>query len=50
MISTQNYGLLPVAKDTTYIRGEAIDSIETADGRFYEVRYAYCGGVVAVEV
>lgn len=49
MIRTLDYGMLPVAADTTYISNEVLGTVETCDGRFYEVRRAFSGSLVAVE-
>ena len=49
MIRTLDYGMLPIAKDTTYIGDECHGTVETCDGKFYEVRRAFSGGLVAVE-
>ena len=37
MIRTLDYGMLPIAKDTTYINAECVGTVETCDGKFYEV-------------
>jgi hypothetical protein len=49
MIRTLDYGMLPIAKDTTYINDECVGTVETCDGKFYEVRRAFSGSLVAVE-
>jgi hypothetical protein len=49
VIRTLDYGVLPIAKDTTYISDECLGIIEMCDGKFYEVRRAFSGGLVGVE-
>jgi hypothetical protein len=50
MIHTLDYGILPIAKNTTFINNFIYGLVETCDNKFYEVRRAFSGSLVAVEV
>jgi hypothetical protein len=48
-IRTRDFGVLPIAKDTTYVNDECVGTVETCDGKFYEVRRAFSGALVATD-
>lgn len=48
-IRTLNYGLVPVAVDTTYISDGIVDTVETCNGDFYTIRLTFTGSIVAVK-
>lgn len=48
MIRTLEYGIVPIAVNTTYVHNKVIDTVECCNGEFYTLHRAFSGSIVAV--